>query len=115
MSWFSKVAWKEGLFLQPHHFQQSDRYFEKLLEARKKGEVARSVGRDDADGGPRGVDLTAGDPRPDSERARRTQFATLAFSAYSGPQRSSMKLMMSATSSSAFASRALRSSRSCSA
>ena len=36
MSWFSKVAWKEGLFLQPHHFQQSDRYFEKLLEARTR-------------------------------------------------------------------------------
>ncbi|MDF1872447.1 type VI secretion system baseplate subunit TssK [Vannielia sp.] len=36
MSWFSKVAWKEGLFLQPHHFQQSDRYFEKLVEARTR-------------------------------------------------------------------------------
>ena len=36
MSWYSKVAWKEGLFLQPHHLQQSDRYFEKLLEARTR-------------------------------------------------------------------------------
>ncbi|MBT0957259.1 type VI secretion system baseplate subunit TssK [Alphaproteobacteria bacterium KMM 3653] len=36
MSWFSKVAWKEGLFLQPHHFQQGDRYFEKLLESRTR-------------------------------------------------------------------------------
>lgn len=36
MSWYSKVAWKEGLFLQPHHFQQSDRYFEKLLESRTR-------------------------------------------------------------------------------
>ena len=34
MSWFSKVAWKEGLFLQPHHLQQSDRYLERLLEVR---------------------------------------------------------------------------------
>ena len=34
MSWYSKVAWKEGLFLQPHHLQQSDRYVEKLIEAR---------------------------------------------------------------------------------
>lgn len=34
MSLFSKVAWKEGLFLQPQHLQQSDRYFEKLIEAR---------------------------------------------------------------------------------
>ncbi len=34
MSWFSKVAWKEGLFLQPQHLQQSDRYVEKLIQAR---------------------------------------------------------------------------------
>jgi len=36
MSWYSKVAWKEGLFIQPHHFQQNDRYFEKLIEARTR-------------------------------------------------------------------------------
>src|SRR4029079_19734454 len=34
MSWYSKVAWTEGLFLRPHHFQQNDRYHEHLLEAR---------------------------------------------------------------------------------
>jgi type VI secretion system protein ImpJ len=34
MSWYSKVAWTEGLFLRPHHFQQSDRYHEHLLELR---------------------------------------------------------------------------------
>jgi type VI secretion system protein ImpJ len=34
MSWFSKVAWAEGLFLRPHHLQQSDRYHERLLETR---------------------------------------------------------------------------------
>ena len=34
MSWFSKVAWKEGLFLQPQHLQQSDRYLERLVQAR---------------------------------------------------------------------------------
>ncbi len=34
MSWYSKVAWSEGLFLRQHHFQQSDRYFERLLENR---------------------------------------------------------------------------------
>jgi type VI secretion system protein ImpJ len=28
------VAWTEGLFLRPHHFQQSDRYHEHLLEGR---------------------------------------------------------------------------------
>ncbi len=31
MSWESKVLWTEGLFLQPHHFQQSDRYTEALV------------------------------------------------------------------------------------
>src|SRR5262252_409197 len=34
MSWYTKVAWTEGLFLRPHHFQQSDRYHEHLLESR---------------------------------------------------------------------------------
>lgn len=36
MSWFSKVAWKEGLFLQPHHLQQSDRYVENLIQSRTR-------------------------------------------------------------------------------
>lgn len=36
MSWFSKVAWKEGLFLQPHHLQQADRHVERLIEARSR-------------------------------------------------------------------------------
>ncbi|MEO1422960.1 MAG: type VI secretion system baseplate subunit TssK [Pseudomonadota bacterium] len=36
MSVYSKVAWKEGLFLQPHHFQQADRYCERLVEARTR-------------------------------------------------------------------------------
>lgn len=31
MSWQSKVVWSEGLFIQPHHFQQSDRYHEALV------------------------------------------------------------------------------------
>ncbi len=31
MSWDSKVLWTEGLFLQPHHFQQADRYSEALV------------------------------------------------------------------------------------
>jgi type VI secretion system protein ImpJ len=31
LSWDSKVLWSEGLFLQPHHFQQSDRYAEALV------------------------------------------------------------------------------------
>ncbi|MDO5704511.1 MAG: type VI secretion system baseplate subunit TssK [Paracoccus sp. (in: a-proteobacteria)] len=36
MSWYSKVAWKEGLFLQPQHLQQSDRYLEHLVQARTR-------------------------------------------------------------------------------
>lgn len=39
MSWDSKVLWTEGLFLQPHHFQQSDRYMESLVSG-----LARRVG-----------------------------------------------------------------------
>ncbi len=34
MSWNSKVAWTEGLFLRPQHFQQADRYHENSLIAR---------------------------------------------------------------------------------
>lgn len=34
MSWTSKVAWTEGLFLRPQHFQQADRYAEALVEGR---------------------------------------------------------------------------------
>lgn len=34
MSWNNKVVWSEGLFLQPQHFQQQDRYFERLVEGR---------------------------------------------------------------------------------
>ncbi|MFQ5621862.1 MAG: type VI secretion system baseplate subunit TssK [Paracoccaceae bacterium] len=39
MSWESKVVWSEGLFLQPHHFQQADRYTEALVSG-----LARRVG-----------------------------------------------------------------------
>lgn len=31
MSWDSKVLWTEGLFLQPHHFQQADRHTAALI------------------------------------------------------------------------------------
>lgn len=33
MSWDNKVVWGEGLFLQPQHFQQQDRYVERLVRA----------------------------------------------------------------------------------
>lgn len=31
MAWDNKVVWSEGLFLQPQHFQQQDRYIEALV------------------------------------------------------------------------------------
>ena len=31
MSWENKVIWNEGLFMQPHHLQQHDRYVESLV------------------------------------------------------------------------------------
>ncbi|MEL6887216.1 MAG: type VI secretion system baseplate subunit TssK [Pseudomonadota bacterium] len=34
MSRFSKVAWKEGLFIKPQHLQQADRYMERTVTAR---------------------------------------------------------------------------------
>ena len=36
MSWYSKVVWREGLFLRPHHLQQNDRYLERLVESRSR-------------------------------------------------------------------------------
>jgi type VI secretion system protein ImpJ len=33
MSWDNRVLWSEGLFLQPHHFQQHDRYLERLARS----------------------------------------------------------------------------------
>lgn len=39
MSWDSKVLWTEGLFLQPQHFQQQDRYTEALVAG-----LARRIG-----------------------------------------------------------------------
>jgi type VI secretion system protein ImpJ len=34
MSDHNRVIWSEGLFLQPQHFQQQDRYFERYVETR---------------------------------------------------------------------------------
>jgi type VI secretion system protein ImpJ len=36
MAWDDRVIWSEGMFLQPQHFQQHDRYFERLLEGRTR-------------------------------------------------------------------------------
>jgi type VI secretion system protein ImpJ len=37
MSWNNKVIWSEGMFLQPQHLQQHDRYLHALLESRTAG------------------------------------------------------------------------------
>ena len=34
MTWYNKVMWTEGMFLQPQHFQQQDRYASRQLEGR---------------------------------------------------------------------------------
>lgn len=34
MTWHNKVVWTEGMFLQPQHFQQHDRYLAHQLDAR---------------------------------------------------------------------------------
>ena len=33
MSWENKVVWTEGLFLQPQHLQQQERYFDRLVRS----------------------------------------------------------------------------------
>ena len=37
MGWRNRVVWSEGMFLQPHHFQQELRYLERLVDARVAG------------------------------------------------------------------------------
>lgn len=37
MSWDNKVVWSEGMFLRPQHFQQYDRYVERLVRGRSAG------------------------------------------------------------------------------
>jgi type VI secretion system protein ImpJ len=44
MSVHNKVLWSEGLFLQPQHFQQQDRYFERYVEARTEALVPHAWG-----------------------------------------------------------------------
>jgi type VI secretion system protein ImpJ len=44
MSVNNKVVWSEGLFLQPQHFQQQDRYFERYVETRCESLVSYSWG-----------------------------------------------------------------------
>src|SRR5262249_47789419 len=34
MTWDSKIVWSEGMFLRTQHFQQQDRYLERLVRGR---------------------------------------------------------------------------------
>lgn len=36
MAFHSRVVWTEGMFLKPHHFQQHDRFIERIIEARSR-------------------------------------------------------------------------------
>ena len=67
MSWNAKVHWTEGLFLRPHHLQQSDRYLESAIEARTRyvtpypwGFAALEIDRDLAQQGKFGLRRGAG-------------------------------------------------------
>ena len=44
MTWHNKVMWTEGMFLQPHHFQQQDRYYTRLLDARVGAAIGHAWG-----------------------------------------------------------------------
>ena len=44
MSANNRVVWSEGLFLQPQHFQQQERYFERYIETRCQPLVSHSWG-----------------------------------------------------------------------
>jgi type VI secretion system protein ImpJ len=44
MTWHNKVVWTEGMFLQPQHFQQHDRYLEWQMRARLAGAVPYAWG-----------------------------------------------------------------------
>lgn len=44
MTWNNKVIWTEGMFLQPQHFQQQDRYLTRLVESRLHQSVGHSWG-----------------------------------------------------------------------
>jgi type VI secretion system protein ImpJ len=44
MSSYNRVIWSEGLFLQPQHFQQQDRYFERYVEMRCQSLIPNSWG-----------------------------------------------------------------------
>ncbi len=44
MGWRNRVVWTEGMFLEPHHFQQELRFIERLVDARMAGANAHAWG-----------------------------------------------------------------------
>ena len=44
MTWHNKVMWTEGMFLQPQHFQQQDRYVTRSIDARLRLSVGYAWG-----------------------------------------------------------------------
>ncbi len=44
MTWRSKVVWSQGMFLQPHHFQQEARHVENLIDQRARATSAHAWG-----------------------------------------------------------------------
>jgi len=44
MTWHNKVMWTEGMFLQPQHFQQQDRYLHRQIDARLAAAVGHAWG-----------------------------------------------------------------------
>ena len=44
MSWHSKVIWSQGMFLQPHHFQQEARHVEHLIDMRARATAPHAWG-----------------------------------------------------------------------
>jgi type VI secretion system protein ImpJ len=46
MSLHHRVVWSQGMFLQPHHFQQESRYFERLVDARVRATQGHAWGFD---------------------------------------------------------------------
>jgi type VI secretion system protein ImpJ len=44
MTWRSKVVWSQGMFLQPHHFQQEARFVEHLIDLRTRAAAPHAWG-----------------------------------------------------------------------
>ncbi len=44
MTWRSKVVWSQGMFLQPHHFQQEARHVEHVIDLRVRAAAPHAWG-----------------------------------------------------------------------